>query len=250
MTESEWLNATDPRKMLGFLRGKASGRKLRLYACACCHRIGHLFKDDRSRHAVAFAERYANVGLRGRRNRRIIWREAAAALQAAIAASRTCNDSTQYGLSMIDVDATHAAQRIVEGDDWGSVIASSQAAADAAAWARMTSAPTRGEGDYLDSWTACRRAEYEQQAALLRDIIGRLPFRTMDLDPRWLTWQNSTIPKLAQTIYDDRAFNRLPILADAVEEAGCSDADLLGHLRGPVPHVRGCWAVDLILGRE
>jgi hypothetical protein len=58
------------------------------------------------------------------------------------------------------------------------------------------------------------------------------------------------IPKLAQAIYDDRAFDRLPVLADALEDAGCTDPDFLGHLRGPGPHVRGCHIVDLLLGRE
>jgi hypothetical protein len=67
--------------------------------------------------------------------------------------------------------------------------------------------------------------------------------------PVWLCWHGGTIPKLAQAIYDERAFDRLPVLADALEEAGCTDADLLGHLRGPGPHVRGCWALDLLLGK-
>jgi hypothetical protein len=58
------------------------------------------------------------------------------------------------------------------------------------------------------------------------------------------------VPKLAASIYEQRAFDRLPVLADALEEAGCTDADILGHLRGPGPHVRGCWAVDLILGKR
>jgi hypothetical protein len=55
---------------------------------------------------------------------------------------------------------------------------------------------------------------------------------------------------LATGIYADKAFNRTPILADALEDVGCTDAELLGHLRGPVPHVRGCWAVDLVLGKS
>ena len=58
------------------------------------------------------------------------------------------------------------------------------------------------------------------------------------------------MPKLARTIYDDRRFDLLPILADALEEAGCGDAEILAHCRGPGPHVRGCWAVDLVLGKE
>jgi hypothetical protein len=72
-----------------------------------------------------------------------------------------------------------------------------------------------------------------------------------DLAPRpeWLAWNGGTVPALARAIYAERAFDRLPILADALEEAGCTDAALLAHCRGPGPHVRGCWAIDLILGR-
>ena len=55
--------------------------------------------------------------------------------------------------------------------------------------------------------------------------------------------------KLAQAIYEERDLRRLPVLADALEDAGCEDADLLGHLRGPGRHVRGCWALDLVLGK-
>jgi hypothetical protein len=84
---------------------------------------------------------------------------------------------------------------------------------------------------------------------LLRDIIGN-PFRLVTVHADWLTWNHRMIANLAQAIYDDRAFDRLPILADALEDAGCGDADILGHLRGPGPHVRGCWVVDLLLGKE
>jgi hypothetical protein len=84
------------------------------------------------------------------------------------------------------------------------------------------------------------------QADFLRDIFGN-PFRPVTLDPAWAT---TTVKHLAQAIYTDPAFDRLPILADALEEAGCTDADILNHCRGPGPHVRGCWVVDLLLGKE
>jgi hypothetical protein len=89
-----------------------------------------------------------------------------------------------------------------------------------------------------------------QQCQLLRDIFGN-PFRPLPrLNPSWLAAEGGTVPKLAASIYEERAFDRLPILADALEEAGCDAAELLTHLRGPGPHVRGCWAVDLLLGKE
>jgi hypothetical protein len=67
--------------------------------------------------------------------------------------------------------------------------------------------------------------------------------------PGWCHWQDGTIPKLARAVYDGRAFDRLPFLADALEEAGCTDAALLGHLRGLGPHVLGCFALDAVLGK-
>lgn len=70
------------------------------------------------------------------------------------------------------------------------------------------------------------------------------------LDPTWLAWCDKTVPKLARAIYEERAFDRLPILADALEEAGCADADILDHCRQPGEHVRGCWVIDLILGKS
>jgi hypothetical protein len=85
---------------------------------------------------------------------------------------------------------------------------------------------------------------------LFRDIFGPLPFCPLSADSSWLAWNDRTVVKLARTIYDERLFDRLPILADALEDAGCSDADLLAHSRGAGPHVRGCWVVDLLLGKE
>lgn len=115
------------------------------------------------------------------------------------------------------------------------------------------------------------------QAAVIRDIFGihfgpvgreqrwlhsnwhpRRPWlhwslmplaRTVRVDPAALAWHDAAVPKLARAIYGERAFDRLPLLADALEDAGCADVDLLGHLRGAGPHVRGCWAVDLVLGK-
>ena len=86
-------------------------------------------------------------------------------------------------------------------------------------------------------------------AICLRDIFGN-PFRPAPLDPTWLRWNEDTIPRLAQAIYDERRFQDLPILADALEEAGCTSGDILEHCRGPGPHVSGCWVVDLLLGKQ
>jgi hypothetical protein len=81
---------------------------------------------------------------------------------------------------------------------------------------------------------------------LIRDVFAN-PFRAVALDSGWRT---PKVTALAQAIYDERSFDRLPVLADALEEAGCHDADILNHCRRPGPHARGCWVVDLILGRQ
>jgi hypothetical protein len=97
-----------------------------------------------------------------------------------------------------------------------------------------------------------------RQATLLRDLFGPLPFRDVPLDPSWLAWNAGTVRRLATAAYEERALpsgeldvGRFAVLADALEEAGCSDSEILGHLRekGGV-HVRGCWAVDLLLGKS
>jgi hypothetical protein len=70
------------------------------------------------------------------------------------------------------------------------------------------------------------------------------------VEAAWLDWNGGAVRKLARAIYEKDAFDRLPILADMLEEAGCADPDILSHLRGPGPHVRGCWPLDLILGKS
>ena len=89
----------------------------------------------------------------------------------------------------------------------------------------------------------------EMVLVYLRDIFGN-PFRTVTIDPDWLTWRDGTIPKLAHTIYEDHRFDILPILADALQEAGCTNEDIIQHCHSSGPHVRGCWVVDLLLGKK
>src|SRR5262249_55061356 len=81
------------------------------------------------------------------------------------------------------------------------------------------------------------------------DLIGN-PLRPVVAAPPWIGGEAGALRKLPRAIYDDRAFDRLPILADALEDAGCTDRDMLDHCRGPGPHVRGCWVIDLILGKQ
>jgi hypothetical protein len=111
--------------------------------------------------------------------------------------------------------------------------------------------------DHIIRWFSSRSEDPGARADLLRDIFGSLLFRSVALDLSWLSLDNETIPKLAKTAYTERKVPsgtldplRLAILADALEDAGCADASILDHLRKPRAHVRGCWVVDLLLGKS
>jgi hypothetical protein len=84
------------------------------------------------------------------------------------------------------------------------------------------------------------------QISFLRDIFGN-PYRPVTFSPEWRT---DTAVALARTMYETRDFSAMPILADALQDAGCCNEDILNHCRGLGPHVRGCWVVDLVLGKE
>jgi hypothetical protein len=97
---------------------------------------------------------------------------------------------------------------------------------------------------------AQRAAAAAADADTVRDVFGN-PFRPRPaVEREWLAWNDALVRKLARSIYDDRRFTDTPVLADALEDAGCAAADLLEHLRGPARHTRGCWAVDLLLARD
>lgn len=93
------------------------------------------------------------------------------------------------------------------------------------------------------------RANTAFQAALLRDTSGN-PFRPVTLDPALLRWNDGAIPKQASAIYEGQAFDRLPSLANTLEEAGCGDAEILAHCRSGTVHIRGCWLIDALLGKS
>lgn len=225
MTEAEWLGCTDPSSMVKLLRGKVSDRKLRLFACACCRRIWTLLTHEDAQECVRVAECFADNlatknGLRVARKRAMRVQTATPVEQAAVAAAASVSFKSSFGAAFNS--HLHAMQ------------AEARCRVDRVAPANLDA--------YLQAMQQCSEAV----AALLPEIMG-YPFRPVTLHPSWLT---ATVTGLAETIYQERAFDRLPILADALEEVGCTDAEILGHCRGPGPHVRGCWVVDLLLGKE
>jgi hypothetical protein len=237
MTEAEWLACAEPTPMLEFLGGRASSRKLRLFAVACCRRIWPLITEAHCREAVEVAERFAD-GL-------VTAEVQEAAHMAAERVRREVEDTKAPLFSGVAYATAHAASYTIH--DKGTVWLACRAAVNAAcAAAHALSSQGASEGEVA----AAVGAESAAQTALVRDIFGN-PFRPAPFpDPSWQAWKDGAVVKMAQAVYDDRAFDRLPVLADALEEAGCAQADLLAHCRQPGLHVRGCWVVDLLLGKE
>jgi hypothetical protein len=228
--------------MLEFLRGKASERKLRLFTVACCRRLRKFILDDRVRTAVEVAERYADgtVDEDAREDAKFDADDAAMEILDDIEERRILNSYAFWFAARV----AHAADCTAADPDGPQA----ERAVEAAAY--CVGAHLR---DGLSDWQnapAAKQAEMEQQATLVRDIFGPIPFRSVTIDPLWLAWNDDTVVKLAQGIYDERAFDRLPILADALEQAGCTNAEILDHCRGGSDHVRGCWALDSILAKE
>jgi hypothetical protein len=210
MTEAEWMVCEDPTLMLKFLREKASDRKLRLFACACCRRHRNSLRGKKHQLVLQRTEEFADgqISKKEMQKARAKW------------------DTFDYPFPL--------------PGSWQGAL-SSATRTHTNAWNVASGTATRFV--QISRRSATERAA---QAALLRDIFGN-PFRPISLDPAWLT---STVVALAQGIYAERAFDRMPILADALQDAGCSNEDILNHCRGPGPHCRGCWVVDLILGKS
>lgn len=214
-TVERWLASDDPNAMLQGRWQTVSPRKRRLFGCACCRVAWASLTDERSRRAVVVAEAFAD-GVADAV-------ELSAAHDAANAAVRDVPreppDSPQ---SLVCCAAASAANSL------NASIAVSNALIEAA------------EGERTKSATRALHAD------LLRDIIGS-PFSPVAVDPSWLT---STVIALARGIYEEQTFDQLPILADALEDAGCDAPEVLGHCRCSGRHARGCWVLDSLLGKD
>ncbi len=203
MRRSERTTQADPALMLAFFRGKASDRKLRLFACACCRLVWQFLPAREGRARVESAE------LRADGRTAVPPRRApdfptpgpgeSAALYAEVASIFAC-------------------------------------CSDAFAAALVTSAMAERADP--------ERGGRASQAALLADVFGRPSLR---FSPHWRT---AEIEDQARAIYELRRFQDLPRLANLLEAAGCSDPSLLEHCRSRDDHVRGCWALDLVLGKS
>jgi len=212
MTEAEWLEGTDPMPMLEYLGVKASERKLRLFACACARDVEECTIREGCVSVTELAERYAEG------------QATPAELEAASAEVEYAAYGQVYSIGC----AFGVIQDALDPNSY-------ESATQAAKW--------------LKGFYSLEGSEYPGRLKLIafyRDIFGN-PFRPITVHPSWLT---STVLTLAEGIYTERAFDRLPILADALQDAGCDNEDILSHCRSEGPHVKGCWAVDLLLGKQ
>jgi hypothetical protein len=219
MTEAEWLAAESVPSWDEWVKLQArSPRKERLFACACCRRLWDRMHDKRSRVAVVAAEQFAD-GLIDKEARAQASNAAARAVNEAMAADRQPGAVPEHVAMM--TTHTPEAEVFLHGHAWAGTVAE-----------RLGIIPVASAAGSV-------------HAALLRDIFGN-PFRPVAFSP---TWRTSIAVTLARQMYESRDFAVMPILADALQDAGCDNDDVLSHCRGPGPHVRGCWVVDLVLDR-
>jgi hypothetical protein len=237
MTEQEWLGQVPTdfpdialNAMLDEIAYRASSRKLRLFACACCRRVWH-FLGENSRRPVFVAERFADG--------KATVKELSAARDLAY---HTFYDSSHATAAHKNAAGAPICAAEVQRPDAHPVSFAGEAA--------MSALDAFG-ADYFEKKLSYDhyRTEAEMQVSLLRDIIGN-PFRSVSMPAAVLAWNDGIVPRLAQDIYDERTFDRLPILAEALEDADFHDADILGHCRLAGSHVLGCWVVDLVLGKN
>ncbi len=214
MTEAGWQACDDPAAAIAHLQRTRHRRKRRLFGVACCRMCWPLLTDERSRRAVEVAEAFADLPLPERT------RAEAEGLARRASAGAASGDGRR---------AAEAAALLLERD------------VDVLTVSRLTTAagsePTsRGRSD----------EQRRRHAGTVVDLLGN-PFRPVAFA---LEWRTDTALSLASQLYVAGDFSAMPILADALQDAGCDNDDVLNHCRGDGPHVRGCWVVDLVLGKE
>jgi hypothetical protein len=231
VNETDWLAAAEPLAMLDYLRGKVSDRKLRLYACACVRRRWELLRWPTPRQAVELAERFA---------------EGNATADEVEAMRQQAQEST-YNAPEFEQPTYQAA---------GATLAESAFEAAHSACAHIRAQHVLDEVNAAVPWADEARIQGEASRAeslalglLLHEVFGN-PIRPVTIEPVWLRWSDGAVLSLARWIDEGQRFAELPYLADALTDAGCAEESLLGHLRAPGGHRRGCWALDAVLGRS
>ena len=217
MTENVWRDCGNLYAMLTFVQSRLSARKLGLFAVACCRRISRHFRDPRSIAALDVNELYAD-GL-------VTVEELESAAYLALEA----NDELFCGRpdDLIGRTAAEVPCGLRSSFDphrigWAICTTVGEVAIEAALDSRD------GDADTEDASESAQSKEIFAQMALLDEVVGN-PFRPTSIDPIWLSWNDATVRRIAQGIYEERAFDRLPILHDALLDAGCDNEDILAH---------------------
>ncbi|MDY3560035.1 hypothetical protein R5W23_001258 [Gemmata sp. JC673] len=255
MTEAEWLVCDDPGPMLETLLGKTSDRRLRRFAVECCRRVCEHLIDPRCLRALESIEE--NVG-RSRDDTccraaaddvRAVRKERLTHLYASFVSAELAQQAADDGIWGL-IDEATAVQAVAKAES--DPICSAACAVWVAAGAGRTFEDDdtligSAEVSAIHAASACGNGTSERrlQAQLVRDIFGN-PFRTVTADP---SWRASTVVALASHMYDSRDFSAMPILADALQDAGCTNEAILTHCRAAELHVRGCWVVDMVIGK-
>jgi hypothetical protein len=222
MKEAEWLACGDPERMINHLPGRRGyARKLLLLGCACCRLVWDQMPDERCREAVRTAEQFADGEV-----------DEVQFTQATAAAGRAVTELQESGTAdEVSLNIAFAAAGLQHLLDRGGYRAAGYVE-------RRT--------NYVDPLDPDRAVYREQHVALILDIFAVL-YLTPDheIAPEWLT---TDVVALAEGIYEEWAFDRMPILADALQDAGCDSEEVLKHCRDTaLTHVRGCWVLDTIL---
>jgi hypothetical protein len=229
VTEQEWLKAKTVINLDLWRSAKNQHRKWRLFAVACCRRAMGLAKDDRLEPVAVAAERFADEEMG--------WEEVKQSRKVLTKIRKEIDD--QFGPKETLYDTLDALNS-----------ASSRKPVDTLACHKPCTyafAAVSRRSHAHDAWDRALNNEEREQVLLARCIFGN-PFRLVAFSP---SWRSESAVALARTAYDTRNFTLLPILADALEDAGCDHADLLAHCRDPkAPHARGCWVVDLVLNKS
>jgi len=243
MTEREWQTGTHPAELLVAVRGKVSYRKLRLFACGCCRRLSN--ENNRAgRRRLEITEKYADAAV------------AEEMFLAAFPLPELTGDDRQSVRYVLMLATNGLGWPDAEQPSWNydeetQVLAPKSWEPGEYAeestlriLPRLVNAAAFGKRE--KDYRATIEHESRVQAELVRDVVGN-PFRQVIFDPAWRT---DTVVTLARQMYESRDFFPMPILADALQDAGCENEDVLTHCRARGPHVRGCWVVDGILGKS
>ncbi len=241
MTESDWLNASDPSPMLLFLPHIGLHRKYRLFACACARRVWHLCENELPRQLLELGEQLADRPV----SREELW-------PIVKRARKFREEQYKQGLSIgFHAAAALSAAGSISGKTSHRPYEGYGAASTAAHQAESAlgiAAKAGIEGDErFERQAQAEAAEKAFQADLLRDVFGNVFRPEPAMDPASLP---APVLALAQEIYEKKVFEKMPALGGILESGGSANSGLLQHLRHSGPHVRGCWALDLVVGKS